>query len=162
MPVIVQSHMRNFSDIQYLFNQHHQDPYNIMTHKLTTFGIFYALFGLVNHNIIKINTIHIFILSLISYVYCLFIVCIIEDEEKYSIVSNCTQIVFGTSYVVVFTDKFMNNTKYLFVLINCVLIQEYAHILFQEEAMMYHYDGYFWEDFFSHGFYMIPLIAQLA
>ena len=63
--------------------------------------------------------------------------------------------------MMLFLDKYLNSYKYSVVFISSILVQELSHIFFDEEAMMYHYDGIFLEDFLTHGMYIVPLMVQL-
>ena len=63
--------------------------------------------------------------------------------------------------MMLYTDKYLNSYGYTVIFTSSILVQELSHVFLDEEAMMYHYDGIFLEDFLTHGIYIVPLVVQL-
>lgn len=150
--------MQSFSLVQVKFNMYDQNEYNNIVHWFTTFGIFYSLFGLIHKNIINLTSHTIVKVIGISIVFCS---ALIDSEKKNTIVFFSVLFLYNCIFMMLFLDKYLNSYKYSVVFISSILVQELSHIFFDEEAMMYHYDGIFLEDFLTHGMYIVPLMVQL-
>jgi uncharacterized membrane protein YGL010W len=150
--------MQSYSSIQTKFNMYHENEYNCIVHFFTTFGVLFSIFGLVHNNVTKITFKKMIEILAITSIFC--IICI-DTEEKNTIVFLSVLFLFNCIFTMLYMDNYLNSYGYSIIFTSSVLAQELSHVFFYEEAMMYHYDGFFLEDFLTHGIYIVPLIVQL-
>jgi uncharacterized membrane protein YGL010W len=150
--------MQSYSSIQTKFNKYHENEYNCIVHFFTTFGVFYSIFGLVHNNVTKITFKKMIEIVVITSIFC---IVYIDTEEKNTIVFLSVLFLFNCIFMMLYTDKYLNSYGYTVIFTSSILVQELSHVFLDEEAMMYHYDGIFLEDFLTHGIYIVPLVVQL-
>ena len=154
----------SFELLQLEFNEYHQRYGNKVLHLITELGSLISIFGILDKSsILYINHLTSIQLTFFAYYCTKYSVGITNNKWEICLDSAIT-VYSAISLFRLFKFKISLKTFHYFIILLCfVLVQELSHIIYDEEALMYHYDenNSFVVNFLLHGFFFIPLVTQL-
>lgn len=154
----------SFKTLQLEFNKCHKEFGNGLIHLISEVGSLVSICGMLDKSkILYINNLTSMQFMFFMYYSTKYSIGVTDENWMICLYSAATVHSATSLYQSLNINVDLKTFHYFIIMLCFVLLQELSHILYQEEALMYHYkgDNYFIVNFLIHGFFFIPLVTQL-